>query len=281
MSTQSSNRFVCIIHLSLLVCRRHLASYSHKKSPRKFTQPQLMTCLILRALTKTTYRGLLELLEVSPVLQEALGLKALPHFSTLQCFAERLNPELIDSLLGQVLKEVEVDGDSVAIDATGMSTTSASAHYIARSGKTRERWVKLSVAVLIGPILAVSLICSWGPSNDLVEAPDVLARAAARVPVRQVLADCGYDSEGFHQSCRKDYGIESLIPLQPRRNAAVVSGEYRNQMKQMPEAYGRRWHVESFFSGLKRITGDGLLARKPQALFVEAALRVLAYTIRR
>jgi hypothetical protein len=281
MNTKQTHRLIRIVHLSLAVCRRHMSSHSHKKSPRKFTQPQLMTCLILRALTKTTYRGFVEFLAVSPVLQEAMGLRSLPHFSTLQCFAERLNPDLVDSLLGQVLKEAGISGDRVAMDATGVSTTSASAHYVARSGKTRERWVKLSVAVLIGPILAVSLVCSWGPSNDLTEASSLLARAVDRVPLRQVVADSGYDAEGFHQQCRQKYGVESLIPIQPRRNGAVVTGEYRNQMKQMPSDYRRRWNAESFFSGLKRITGNCLLARKPQALFVEGALRVLAYTIRR
>src|SRR5689334_6578617 len=85
MSKPENLRWVRVVEFSLLVSRRHLASYSHRKSPHKFTQPQLMTCLILRALTKTTYRGLIEFLEVSPVLQEAMGLKSLPHFSTLQC----------------------------------------------------------------------------------------------------------------------------------------------------------------------------------------------------
>jgi hypothetical protein len=45
--------------------------------------------------------------------------------------------------------------------------------------------------------------------------------------------------------------------------------------------YGKRWMVESFISGLKRTTGSMLAARKKSSLFVEAALRVLAYAIRR
>ncbi|WP_437202462.1 hypothetical protein [Planctomicrobium sp. SH664] len=46
-----------------------MAPYSHLKSPHKFTQEQLLTCLILRAYLKTTYRGVIEFLEVSETLQ--------------------------------------------------------------------------------------------------------------------------------------------------------------------------------------------------------------------
>jgi hypothetical protein len=45
--------------------------------------------------------------------------------------------------------------------------------------------------------------------------------------------------------------------------------------------YGQRWHVESFFSGLKRTMGSALNARTEQSLFHEGAIRVLAYAIRR
>lgn len=34
-------------------------------------QAQLLSCLVLRAYLKTTYRGVLEVLELSPPLQEA------------------------------------------------------------------------------------------------------------------------------------------------------------------------------------------------------------------
>lgn len=45
--------------------------------------------------------------------------------------------------------------------------------------------------------------------------------------------------------------------------------------------YGTRWQVETFFSGAKRTMGSTLAARSERALFSEAALKVLAYAIRR
>ena len=45
--------------------------------------------------------------------------------------------------------------------------------------------------------------------------------------------------------------------------------------------YGKRWLVESYVSGLKRTTGATLAAKSDRSLFIEAALKVLAYAPRR
>ena len=45
--------------------------------------------------------------------------------------------------------------------------------------------------------------------------------------------------------------------------------------------YGKRWAVETFFSGLKRTMGSTLTSRKPEQLLAEAAFKMLAYTLRR
>jgi hypothetical protein len=51
------------------------------------------------------------------------------------------------------------------------------------------------------------------------------------------------------------------------------------EQKLMKAGYGRRWNVETFFSGLKRVTGSTLSARKAANPDTEAGLRVLTYTI--
>ena len=76
-------------------------------------------------------------------------------------------------------------------------------------------------------------------------------------------------------------GVRSYIPPAVHRADGGVNGHYRSQMLGLPAAYGRRWHVESFISGLKRTTSSMLSARTEPALFAEAALRVLAYAFRR
>src|SRR5277367_4710859 len=79
-----------VADLAMQLGSRHLADYGATTSRHDFTQRQLMSCLILGAYLKTTYRGVLELLAISPSLRECLGLREkLPYYSTLAKFGDR------------------------------------------------------------------------------------------------------------------------------------------------------------------------------------------------
>lgn len=278
-----------IARLSLVVSEAVLPRYSHAKSPHTFTQAQLMACLVLRAVLATTYRGLVDVLDVSPPLVQALGLRRVPHYSTLKRFADRSATDAhVGALLAEVLARLKASTPPVeiALDSTGLETTSAGAHYRARSGKGRTRFVKVSVAVVCGALICCALVMDWGPGNDKRQAGRLIARAqaalqVAQVPVARVLTDAGYDAEWVHVQIREGIGTESVINPVVHRRDGKVGGHYRSQMQPLPDGYGRRWHVESFMSGLKRTTGSALRARSERSLFAEAALRVLAYSIRR
>src|ERR1700721_2816209 len=76
--------------LAMKLGQRHLAEYGARTSRHDFTQRQLLSCLILRAYLKTTYRGVLELLAGNVGLRAVLGLaEQLPHYTTLQKFSAR------------------------------------------------------------------------------------------------------------------------------------------------------------------------------------------------
>jgi hypothetical protein len=65
-----------------------LEPYSNKYSPHRFTQAQLFAILVLRQFFKTDYRGVVHLLQDFADLRQVLGLKKVPHYSTL-CYAEQ------------------------------------------------------------------------------------------------------------------------------------------------------------------------------------------------
>jgi hypothetical protein len=76
-----------VAELSMKLGHRYLPDESAKAGGKDFTQQQLLSCLILRAYLKTTYRGLLETLAGNPPLRQRLSLKdKLPHHTTLQKF---------------------------------------------------------------------------------------------------------------------------------------------------------------------------------------------------
>ena len=283
--SEKANVLLEVASLSLRVARRFAADYSHPKSPQKFTQPQLLACLVLRAYLKTTYRGVIEVLEVSDALRQRLGLERLPHYSTLKRFADRSDVlEIIDRMLAEIVKEFAPAPELAAMDATGIETTSASAHYLTRSGKTRKKYVKVSVCVAVGSLLPAALVVSWGPYNDKREARPLLEKTRLAMRPATMLADAGYDAEWVHEYCRDDWGVASVIKPVVHRSDHAVHGVHRSKMTEeflVENNYGRRWAVESFMSGLKRTTGAALGARSERSLFVEAALRVLAYALRR
>ena len=156
-----------VAELAMKLGGKHLADYGSTRSRHDFTQRQLMACLILRAYLKTTYRGVLELLAVSPNLRESLGMPdKLPHYTTLQKFSVRSQVLAIaDAMIrtiGRAAGAPQFAKTSAAMDATGLETTTASAHFQSRTGRTRRKWVKVSTIVLCGSLLPLSLVLDWG-----------------------------------------------------------------------------------------------------------------------
>ena len=277
-----------VAEMAMRLGQRHLADYGATTSRKDFTQRQLMACLILRAYLKTTYRGIVEVLAVSPQLQARLGLSdKLPHFTSLQKFSRRSEVVAIAqtmlATIGRVAAQRET-APAVAMDSTGLTGSTASDYFRSRTGKPVRQWVKVSVLVLCGSLLPLGLVLDLGPSNDRIQVPALLAQAQAVARPAQLYADAGYDAEWIHERCREQWGVESLIKPNGQRADGVRNGKWRAHMSKehlKERGYGRRWAVESFFSGLKRTMGHDLSARLPQQMLAEAAFRVLAYALRR
>jgi hypothetical protein len=262
----NKNLLLRVAAIAMVVSRRHFQSYSCPKSKHTFTQPQLMACLILKSYLKQTYRGVVDLLKAADSLRAALGLEQVPSFTTLQEFEKRsVNPELLDAILSQVLQLCQEGG-----------------HFMTRAKRSRKQYVKLSVAVACGSLLPVSMVLNMGPTPDLVEAPAVLWKAAGRCRPDFVFMDRGYDCEWIHRLCRDGQGAISYIPPVIRTSDGTIRTSHRARCQRYrPDNAGRRWHVESFFSGMKRSCGWNLRSRSPAALLNEAGLMALAYAIRR
>jgi len=274
--------------LAMRLGQRHLADYGATRSRHDFTQRQLMSCLILRAYLKTTYRGVLELLAVSPPLRQQLGLsEKLPHYTTLQKFSARSQVLAIAQKLVAEIGQAaaaQAPAQPAAMDATGLALTTASDYFRTRKGGRVRKWVKISTLVLCGTLLPLGLMVELGAVNDKVHARGLLAQAQAVAQPARLYADAGYDSEPLHVHCREHWGVESVINPIQRRTDGLRGGRWRSLMS--PEylqasGYGKRWAVESFFSGLKRTTGGALQARHPHQMVAEATFRVLAYVLRR
>jgi transposase len=274
--------------LAMQLGARHLADYGAPRSRHDFTQRQLMACLIVRAYTRTTYRGVVEFLAVSPSVRRELGLEdKLPHYTTLQKFSARSHvleiAEAMIQTIGQAAAKDYVGPIMAAMDATGLESTTSSPYFETRRGHLHRKWVKLSAIVMCGSLLPLALVLDWGPSNDRRQARALMEKAIpVAVPVR-LYADAGYDAEWIHEVAREDWGVQTVIKP-AYHGTGLRKGYWRMEMTRTylrKNQYGRRWGVESFFSGLKRTMGSMLSSRQPAQLLKEAAIRVLAYTLRR
>ena len=79
---------VALCREALAVAQEALPSYSSSYSRKEYTQHQLFAILVVRQFFRTDYRGICRLLEDLSDLREVLGLKKVPHYSTL-CYAEK------------------------------------------------------------------------------------------------------------------------------------------------------------------------------------------------
>jgi hypothetical protein len=277
-----------VAEMAMKLSRPYLADYGSARSRHDFTQRQLLSCLVLKAYLKTTYRGVIEVLTVSDRLRECLGLtEKLPHYTALQKFSVRSHVvAIVQTIIARVagLALAQSPAPAVAMDSTGLATTTASAYFQSRRGKRCRQWVKVSTVVICGSLLPLALVLDLGPSNDRVQVPELFQQAQAVGPVGQLYADAGYDAEWIHAQCREQWGAESLIKPNGQRADGVRNGKWRAGMSAehlQARGYGRRWAVESFFSGLKRTMGAALSSRRPDQMLAEAAFKVLAYTLRR
>ena len=72
---------------ALAAAKRALPEYSCRCSRRDFTQHQLFAVLAVKHFMRTDYRGVVQLASEWSELRRVLGLKKVPHYSTL-CYAE-------------------------------------------------------------------------------------------------------------------------------------------------------------------------------------------------
>jgi hypothetical protein len=279
-----------VANLAMRLSQPYLADYGATRSRKDFTQRQLMACLILRAYLKTTYRGLLDILSGNASLRACLGLeeKKLPHFTTLQKFSARSEviaiAQSIVAHIGQVAMQTGGNQEPAAMDSTGLDTTSPSAYFESRRGRRHRSHIKLSVIILCGSLFPLAMVLDRGPSNDRVQVPALLDQAQSVGRPTQLLADAGYDAEWIHVRCRENWGVESLIVPNGQRADGQRNGRWRPLMsaQHMRErGYGKRWAVESFFSAFKRTMGSALSTRTPGTQLAEAAIRLLAFVLRR
>jgi hypothetical protein len=290
--TSKSPRRVATV--ALAVAREKLPAYSHRCSPKVFTQHQLFACLVLKNFWKTDYRGLVAQLADNPTLVELLGLKRVPHYTTLQKAARRLLTSahvraLVDGTVRSHLGRRRGVQRS-AIDSTGLDCSCASGYFVRRRERVGTPWktivyrhfAKLSVVCDVDTHFILAFRDGRGPKPDINDFQPLVAEAIARVRLYQIVADAGYDSEANHRFAREQCRIRTIIPPKHGRpTSKPARGRYRRLMQTRFDcaAYRERVQVETVVSMVKRrleacVRGHGYWSQRR-----ELRLKVLTHNI--
>jgi hypothetical protein len=297
MKTSKSPKRVLVE--ALAVAEASLPRYSHRFSPRVFTQHQLFACLVLKDFYNLTYRGTVGLLADGDSLCEAIGLEKVPHFTTLQKAADRLLVapsfrRLITTTVQRARKAklLRRGVRLAAIDTSGFESRHTSRYYawrrkkLGKHGRTcavsYRRFPKLGVVCDTTSHFCLAARASQGPRPDFGDFRPLIVEAQARAGVKAVAADAGFDSEANHVLARDELGIQSLIPAEHGRPpAGEPAGRYRKQMKRHlhESRYGQRWQVETVYSMIKRLSGEVVNARTYWRRCRLLLLKVLTHNI--
>jgi hypothetical protein len=281
-----------------------LSPYSHKFSPKTFTQPQLLACLVLRKFFKTDYRGIVAILKDHSDLRQVLDLKRVPHFTTLQKASCRLlETTLFRQLLRRTLKRVMGRRRNVAVaacDSSGLACGHASRYYVNRRAKgqgkgetpaqstTYKRYAKLELMLDTATHLILGALASRGPSPDVDRLMPLVGALDPMLKLGKLAADAGYDSERNHVFARIGCGIQTLMPaLHGRRGKGPPAGRWRRRMRHMLATkrlrrrygYTHRAQAETGFSMIKRRQGESVAARTPETQSDELRVMVLTHNL--
>jgi hypothetical protein len=270
MISSKSPRTVAAVALE--AGRQVFSDYSHVYSPRKFTQPQLFACLVLKDFEKKDYRGVRQLLEDCADLRDAIGLKTIPHFTTLQKASGRLlkqkqERQLVDDTVGRIRKRSKIVKYAAA-DSSGFDAHHASRYFILRTQayKKGKEPKKRTTYQHYGKLMLI--VCT-----------------ATSQKLEHLVADAGFDSAFNHALLREYHGIRSTIPPDAGRPSkdpdALPTDKYRRLRKTRfnATAYRKRPQVETVISMLKRNFGSSLRGKSHWSRRRDMYLRVLTHNI--
>lgn len=293
MKTSKSPNAVALV--AYATAKRSVPAYRHEFSPKKFTQHQLVACLVLKEFFTTDYRGIEEILKDSSNLRKILELREVPHFTTLQKAANRLTKKnVLDRLIREILliavksKVLKKKSKHASIDGTGFESHHISAYFVKRKAKggekyqmtTYTRYPKAGIIADSATHLVLSGVPGRGPGPDVVHFKKAIIEAVKNISLALLAADAGYDGEQSHVFAREKHGIRTLIPpLIGRKTDKLPTGKYRKLMATRfnKKLYGQRWQVETVNSMIKRNLGSALRARSYWSQCREIMLRLFTH----
>ncbi len=240
--------------------------------PYKVPDALIMYLARLRSIFNVPFRSLEGILRSLAIIT---GIKSI-SYSEIFRRIRRIKPEL---------NNINNKLDCI-IDSTGYKITIRGDYLGHKWHKKRKGWLKLHVIISLKDVTVLSFTITDEHTHDSKAARKLLSKMKNNI--LRLFGDRGYDSKYIYNM----FGYNAIIP--PRKNAStefrgsparakIVRFIKKNSMEQWKEnnSYGKRWLVEIYFSGLKRVMSEVIKAKKIEYIVQELALKVVNYNIMR
>jgi hypothetical protein len=143
-------------------------------------------------------------------IQEYLGLSKIPHYTTLQKAAARLDGTIIHKMLLEFVLYKRVRLVLAGIDGTGFSYSTASYYYTKRI-KLRRGFLKVVVCADMNSQLVCTVAIHHDIQHDNPDFLPLLKQTNKIISVDIVIGDMGFDSDNNHVGA-KQIGASAIIP---------------------------------------------------------------------
>jgi hypothetical protein len=279
--TPHESRYVKVARIAYQLASQSVPRYSHPKSPHRFTQPQLVACVLLMFYLDVSYRDMEEWLLATDQVCQTLELTQVPDHSTLSRTFKKLRLSDLTAMKDALLKQMAVEETVVAGDSTSFRLCQASAYYQTRRGQYYREWIKGAYAVGIASYLILAWRSGAGSQPDFGFLQPLKRQTAAYGCKRNgrrnwlFLGDAGFDAKGVSR-------LDIIPPI--RRNGKLMDPKRKARADLVAAArldglYGLRWQVEMVNSVIKRKFGDTIRSRSLRLQRREPIVKALVYNI--
>jgi hypothetical protein len=278
------NKLLNILDFSqILLEKLQIPLYSKQHSGKTFNNHQLFKLLVLKSYLGMDYRRFIEFLEISEI-PTLIGLKRIPHYTTLQKFSTRQKIQELEKLILESCSLAKKKCKNVGIDATGMSLDFASKHYAKRIEKPflRRDFLKLNMFMDLDNLMILSAKIRKRARHDTRDVK-ALWNKIKHLLFRKVFADKGYDTNFFHQIVYES-GRKSVIFIKnPKVPIWRTKGFFRKKAKKDAKNHqkGKRSLTETINSILKRVYGETIAAKKLCTQKIELLFKILTLNLER
>ena len=140
--------------------------YSNTFSNHLYSQHALFKILAIKIYTKSTYREIIDSIEVSDRIKKYLRIKKVPHFTTIQKFFKRLPSKQIREINQLILSLNDIKPDIIALDGSGFTNDYADKYYAKIRQKERKSYIKNHLTIDVKTRLILYYQTSRGPKYD-------------------------------------------------------------------------------------------------------------------